>query len=293
MTERYEVTSELQRELVNSPAVFGDLEQGSEEYPAIRVHSVHYVMKIVSGLLLRRPAWFFDISEYGEGLADVGTQVIDLVHWTAFADQAIDYRKDIRIIGAHRWPLPLTLEQFQTVTGEDKIPAALAPYVREGRLDYYCNNAIHYTLRGVHVQLEIRWDWQAPEGSGDVYEAAFQGSKARIEIRQQATQNDRPELYIVPRSPELRQSTFRALQSTVQDLQVCWPGLAMEENATEAHLQIPEHFRVGHEGHFTQVAQRFFQYLHAPDRMPDWETSNMLAKYYVAIKGVELSQANL
>jgi len=67
----------------------------------------------------------------------------------------------------------------------------------------------------------------------------------------------------------------------------------MEENATEAHLQIPEHFRVGHEGHFAQVAQRFFQYLHAPDRMPHWETPNMLAKYYVATKGVELSQANL
>jgi hypothetical protein len=38
---------------------------------------------------------------------------------------------------------------------------------------------------------------------------------------------------------------------------VLWNDLALEENATEAHLQIPEHFRMGHEEHFAQVAQRF------------------------------------
>ena len=36
MTERYEVTSELQRELVNDAAVFGELETGSAAQPAFR-----------------------------------------------------------------------------------------------------------------------------------------------------------------------------------------------------------------------------------------------------------------
>ena len=284
MTERFEVTSELGRELVNSPEIFGQLEKGSAEHPAIQARSVHYIMKIVSGMPLRRPAWFFDTSESGEGLADVGTHVIDLVQWTAFADQAIDYRKDIQLVEAHRWPLTLTREQFNAVTGETNFPAALAPSVQGGKLDYYCNNAVHYTLRGVHARLEISWDWKASEGSGDVYEAAFQGSKARIEIRQQSAQNYRPELYVVPGSP--------ALQSKVRDLQSRWPGLSVEENATEAHLQIPEQFRVGHEAHFHQVAQSFFQYLRSPDLLPEWEAPNMLAKYYVATKGVELSLRN-
>src|SRR5579884_4053505 len=95
MTERYEATSELQRVFVNEPAVFGRLEQGSSDNPGIRARSVHHVMKAVAGVPLRRPAWFFDIDEYGEGLADVGTHVVDLVQWTAFPDQAIDYRNDI------------------------------------------------------------------------------------------------------------------------------------------------------------------------------------------------------
>ncbi len=55
-------------------------------------------MKVVAGLPLRRPAWFFDVTEYGDGLADVGTHVVDLVQWTAFPHELIDYKKDIRIL---------------------------------------------------------------------------------------------------------------------------------------------------------------------------------------------------
>ena len=93
MTERHEVTSQLQREFVNSPEVFGRLETGSAGDPAIRARSIHHVSKIVAGVPLRRPAWFFDIDEYGEALADVGTHVVDLVQWTAFPEQAIDVQR--------------------------------------------------------------------------------------------------------------------------------------------------------------------------------------------------------
>ena len=78
--------------------MFGTLERGSAQNPAVRARSIHHVMKVVAGTPLRRPPWFFDIDEYGEGLADVGTHVVDLVQWTAFPDQALDYRKDIEIL---------------------------------------------------------------------------------------------------------------------------------------------------------------------------------------------------
>ena len=45
------------------------------------------MIKTVAGVPLRRPVWFFDIDEYGEGLADVGTHVVDLVQWTVAPDQ--------------------------------------------------------------------------------------------------------------------------------------------------------------------------------------------------------------
>lgn len=274
MTERYEITSQLQRELVNSPEIFGELDAGTPRNPAISARSVHNIMKVVSGLPLRRPAWFFDINVQGEALADVGTHVVDLVQWIAFADQAIDYRSDIEILDVRRWALTLTPQQFQIVTGEK----------REQNLDYFCNNSIHYTLRGIHVNMETVWHWQAPEGAGDVYEFTFRGTEARIELRQGEAQNYRPEVYVIPSSS--------ALRSKIQALQARWPGLDMAETSGEARIVIPNHFREGHEAHFAQVTRRFFEYLRDPSSIPAWETPNMLAKYYVTTRGVELSQSS-
>src|SRR5690242_4768671 len=141
-------------------------------------------MKVVAGVPLRRPTWFFDIDEYGEGLADVGTHVVDLVQWTAFPDQALDYKTDVRITGAKRWPIKISKVQFRQVTGADDFPRELTSHVKDGNLQYYCNNSVNYTLRGTHVGLSILWAWKAPDGQGDVYEVSFRGTKARIELRQ-------------------------------------------------------------------------------------------------------------
>ena len=281
MTERYEVTSELQRELVNTPEVFGELTEGTRREPAIIARSIHYVMKIVSGVPLKRPAWFFNIEEYGEGLADVGTHVVDLVQWTAFADQSIDYRKDICLIDARRWPLHLSAAQLALVTGDAEAAAGLA---------YYCDNSVSYTLRGIHVRLEISWDWQAEPGRGDLYEANFRGTNASIQIRQGAPENHRPEVYVVPAHPKLRSAVFRALTQKIQQLQNRWPGVAISESEEGARLTMPERFRIGHEAHFAQVTNRFFQYFRNPQALPIWENPNMLAKYYVSTAGVDLSR---
>jgi len=278
MTERYEVTSQLQREFVNDPEVFGALEPGSASDPGVTARSVHHVMKTVAGVPLRRPAWFFDIVEYGEGLADVGTHVVDLVQWTAFPDQPIDYRKDIQVLAGRRWPLTLTAAQFAQVTGETR-----------GGLDYYCNNSVHYTLRGVHVKLEIVWNWEAPEGTGDVYEAMFRGTRARAEIRQGPSERHIPELYIVPTASVPPAEAAAAVRRRVDTLQARWPGLQAVESGQDLRIAVPEKFRVGHEAHFAQVANHFFRYVEAPRSMPAWERDYMTAKYYVSTRGVELS----
>ncbi len=279
MTERYEITSELQREFVNDPDVFGSLESGSASQPGVHARSVHHLMKVVAGVPLRRAPWFFDVEEYGEGLADVGTHVVDLVQWTAFPDQAIDYRKEIQVMEGRRWPITLAPAQFTQVTG--------AP--RETPLDYYCNNSVYYTIRGVHVKIEIVWNWEAPEGSGDVYEASFRGTKARAEIRQRTAERYLPELYIVPSNAAFRVDVFAAARRKIAAMQGRWPGLASVETEHELRIVIPEKFRVGHEAHFAQVTNRFFDYVKSPASMPGWERANMLAKYYVSTKGVELS----
>jgi predicted dehydrogenase len=289
MTERYEVTSELQRALVNSAGVFGEPVKGTDKHPGVVAKSIHHVMKVVAGVPLRRPSWFFDIDEYGEGLADVGTHVVDLVQWTLLPDQLIDYRKDIQVLAGRHWPLTLTRDHFRTVTGEPDYPTAIGKYVHDGKLDYYCNNSVDYTLRGIHVKMDILWNWEAPAGAGDVYEAAFRGTRSSAEIRQGSAEKFVPELYIVPVA-DARDSVFASLKKRVEELQSQWPGLAVQLNGNEARLVIPEKFRVGHEAHFAQVARRFFDYARAPQSMPAWERNYMLAKYYVSTKGVQLAQ---
>ena len=49
MTERYEITTILQKELANNPDVFGNLKTGTEQAPSIVKESVHNFYKIVSG----------------------------------------------------------------------------------------------------------------------------------------------------------------------------------------------------------------------------------------------------
>ncbi len=289
MTERYEITSILQKELVNDEALFGALAEGSDAAPAITARSVHHLMKEVAGVPLRRPAWFFDIVETGEGLADVGTHVVDLVQWTAFPNAKLDYRTDIHIHGARRWPTVIPRADFQRVTGEAEFPNYLAAHVKDGKLDYFCNNSVDYTVRGVHVKLDIFWNWEAPAGTGDSYEASFRGAKAKVEIRQSQAERYVPELYVVPEAGK-RTEVLAALQKKIAALQTRYPGVTVEDSADSMHIMIPSRFRVGHEAHFSQVANQFFHYLKAPNTMPDWEKSNMLVKYFVTTKGVELAQ---
>jgi predicted dehydrogenase len=290
MTERYEITSIVQRELVNDEGVFGRLAQGSDIEPAISAKSIHHLMKVVAGVPLRRPAWFFDVEETGEGLADVGTHVVDLVQWTAFPQQELDYKTDVRVLSGKRWPPVISKADFGKVTGEPDFPLSLLTRVKDGKLEYFCNNSVHYTVRGTHVSLDILWNWEAPPGSGDTYEAAFRGSKSRIEVRQGLAQQYIPEVYVVPNSVASQAEVSAALKKKVKDLQKTYPGVTLHQEGSEARIVIPDRYRVGHEAHFAQVTNRFFDYLKVPRTMPAWEKPNMLVKYYITTRGVELSQ---
>jgi predicted dehydrogenase len=272
MTERYEITSMLQRELVNSPEVFGEIVKGSEAEPAVYMESVHHILKLVAGVPNLRPAWFFDIHEQGEALADVGTHLVDLAQWTLFPDAALDYRKDVDVLSGSRWPTAITAEQFRQVTGQPG-PG----------LDYFCNTRSSYTVRGVHVKLDVLWRWEAAAGTGDTHVAINRGTKSRIEVRQGAAENFRPELYVVG-------DVKAALEARVADLARQFPGIAVEERGAEFRVTIPDRYRVGHEAHFAQVTNRFFDYLRNPETFPVWENPNMLAKYCVSTRGVDLSR---
>ncbi|HWB83848.1 MAG TPA: putative oxidoreductase C-terminal domain-containing protein [Bryobacteraceae bacterium] len=285
MTERYEITSILQRELRRDSAVFGDQVPGTASDPGVVMESVHHILKIVAGVANPRPAWFFDINEQGEALSDVGTHLVDLTQWTLFPESAIDYRRDIRLHSAARWPTVMTPAQFRQVTGEPRYPAYLEPWIRADSLEYFCNTRVSYELRGVHVKLDVLWNWEAPSGGGDTHYAVYRGTGARLEVRQGQAEAWRPELYVVPQA-----DVATALEKRIAALQDRFPGIGLRLSGKEYLITIPDSYRVGHEAHFAQVTNQFLKYLQDPGQMPAWEKPNMLAKYYVSTQGVAMAK---
>jgi predicted dehydrogenase len=288
MTERYEITSTLQRELVGDESVFGTAVPGSEQEPGVFMESKHYLLKMVAGAALRRPAWFFDVLQQGEGLTDVGTHLVDLVMWILYPNQPIDHKKEVRVLAGKRWPTEMKRGDFQKLTGEADFPEYLAPVVHGERLDYFCNTLVSYTLRGLHVKLNVLWDLEAAAGSGDTHLAVFRGSRSRVEVRQAAEQNYRPELYVVPN--EAAAALRPALETRIEQLQQRFPGIGLKELSGQYQVTIPDRFRIGHEAHFAQVTNQFLMYLREPASVPRWERPNMLAKYFVTTEGVRLAR---
>lgn len=281
MTQRFEAACILQRELVNDAEIFGSPLSGSPEEPAVRMESVHFLLKRVAGVPNLRPAWFFDAAEQGEGLSDVGTHLVDQVQWILFPEQAIEYARDIAVISGTRHPTILTAEQFRAVTG--------AYPKNEGLLRYDCNNSVVYTLRHIHVAIDVRWCLEAEPGGGDTHLAVFRGSGATVELRQGKEENYRPEVYVIPARPERFSALVTAVRRRVALLQNAWPGVVAEEQGTRVHVTIPEEHRIGHEAHFGRLAARFFDYVRNPGTLPPWEAPCMTAMYYVTTAGVEVA----
>lgn len=292
MTERFEVTNSLQRELVNDKATFGDIVQGTAEEPAVYMESVHHLKKMVAGAPNIRPPWFFDTAEQGEGFNDIGTHLVDLVQWTLFPGKAIDASSDIRVLSAQRWPTVISEGDFRSVTNEARFPQSLSASVKDGKLEYFCNTLVSYALRGIHTKLNVIWDWEPPAGAGDTHFASYRGTRARIEVRQTRADRYLPELYVVPADAGMKAQVLAAVQAKIGTLKTDYhyPGLGVEDRGAELHITIPGALRVGHEAHFAQVTASFLKYLRDRRTLPAWEWPNMLAKYTVTTKGTELSR---
>jgi predicted dehydrogenase len=289
MTERFEVTTELQRELVNDREAFGGVLPGTELEPAVYMESVHHLMKTVAGVPNIRPAWFFDTEEQGEGLNDIGTHLVDLAQWTLFPEQALDYRKDVRVRQAQRWPTLIPRADFKRVTGED-FPESLRARVKDGALEYFCNTLVSYTVRDVRVTLNVIWDWEAPSGSGDTHFASYRGSLSKVEVRQGPSDQYKSALYVVPNRAADKTAVVTAVKKRIAAVQAEYPGTEVLDLGPELRIQIPERLRVGHEEHFAQVTRRFLQYVRDRGTLPAWERPDMLAKYYVTTEGVRLAR---
>ncbi|HDZ40403.1 MAG TPA: oxidoreductase [Bacteroidetes bacterium] len=281
MTERYEITTMLQKALSQNKEIFGELRAGSADQPAVTKESVHHFFKYVSGHALQRPAWYFDTRQQGEGIVDVTTHLIDLIQWECYPGVVLD-KSDIEIIKARRWPGILSAEEFSEVSGMDSFPSFLDKDIIDGKLHVYANGEIIYKIKDTYARVVVEWKFRAGEGTGDTHYSVMKGTKSNLVIRQGEEELYKPELYL-----ELKEATDSLNPMLDQALdELPWEGIGYTRlNENTWKFIIPERYRLGHEAHFGQVMEKYLEYVNKGN-MPEWEVPNMIVKYYTATEAL-------
>jgi len=287
MTERFSVTTVLQRELSMLPDVFGKLDSGTVEKPAVEKISVHHFYKSVSGNTLVRPAWFFDVEQQGEGIVDVTTHLVDLVQWGCFPDQIVQ-KLDIQMIAAKRWPTILSKDEFKEVTKMEQFPDYLTKYVKDDKLNVFANGEFVYKIKGAVSKVSVVWNYKAPEGTGDTHYSIMRGSLSSLEIRQGVEEKYDPTLYIIAKEGTDLKAFAANLDKVVKALPQT--GLSIENvDKSTWKVVIPAALKVGHESHFAQVTAKYLDYL-KDGKLPEWEVPNMITKYYTTTLALKLAK---
>jgi predicted dehydrogenase len=287
MTERYEVTTILQKLLSQNKEIFGSVTVGSNLEPAVTKISIHHFSKTVSGKALQRPAWYFDVRQQGEGIVDVTTHLVDLVQWECFPDQILN-PSDIEMISAKRWPTLISKEEFNRVTGLNDFPSYLQKDIRNGQLEVYANGEMVYKIKGVFAKVSVEWKFEAPPGGGDTHYSVMHGTKCDLMIRQGAGEKFMPTLYI----ENVKGLTFNDFASKLKMAVNALPydSLQIEEvNNNSFKILIPDKYRVSHEEHFGQVMTHFLQYL-KDGKLPEWEVTGMITKYFTTTSALKLAR---
>ncbi len=288
MTERFEITTQLQRALSQQRGLFGVLDKGTPDNPSITKISVHNFSKVVAGEQLKRPEWFFDPEQQGEGIVDVTTHLVDLVQWEAFPGVTLA-PSDANVLSARRWTTPLTLEQFGRVTGAQEFPGFLKRFVADGVLNAPANGEFTYTLKGVHARVSVTWEFEAPPGAGDTHFSLMRGTKASLTIKQGAEQGFKPVLYIERAASVTPAQHQLALYTAITAVAKSFPGVDVKPEGDHYVVIVPDKYHNGHEAHFTQVTENFLGYVRA-GKLPDWEVPNMITKYATIMQAYEKSR---
>ena len=284
MTERYEVTTILQKLLSSEEEIFGKLMSGTKEEPAVTKISVHHFSKIVSGTPLLRPAWFFDVEQQGEGIVDVTTHLVDLIQWECFPEQILD-PSDINMVEAKRWPTVINKEEFKKVTGLEEFPDYLQKDVKNGKLNVFANGEMVYQIRGIWAKVSVSWNYEVPPGGGDTHYSVMHGSGCDLVIRHGAEENFIPALYI----ENIKGTGIDDFTTKLEEKLAAFPydSLSVEAvNGNVLKINIPGKYRTTHEEHFGEVTLRFLEYM-KEGALPEWEVAGTITKYFTTTSALK------
>lgn len=292
MTERHEITSILQKELSQIPELFGELQPGSPEEPAIVKESVHFFYKTVAGETLVRPAWFFDVNQQGESIVDVSTHLVDLILWQVFPEQPIDYQNPadgVEMVNARVWDTDLTRSQFELITGEEHFPGYLMEdVVADTVLNIVANGEFVFKARDVYGKVSVEWGFTNPDG-GDTHYSIMRGTNADLVIHQDIEQDFTATLYVQPAEDTNREGFESLLHEALDHLSDRYPGLTTEYTDLGWQINVPDEHVETHEEHFTWVTERYLNML-IDGALPEWERTNLETKYYLTTQAYSFSR---
>ncbi len=289
MTERYEITTVIQKKLMERGEVFGQPLVMADGSPTVYKFSVHHLYKLVNGLPLVRPPWYFDVGVQGEGIIDVSTHLVDMTHWMLFPGQAISYEDDLELIKARRWPTKVPLDIFQKITGAKSFPDAIAGQVQDDVLHYFCNGELVYRVKGVPVHIKLIWDLIEPEGAKDLHQSVIKGTLSDLRIRQLAEKGFMTELMLRPKTG--RERIGQEVEACLAEWQTDYPGLSLSEEGDEFLINIPAPLRTTHEEHFCKVRDAYLENLDN-DSFPPETFANILSRYTLLAEAREMALAS-
>ena len=274
MTEHYEITSILQKELMADKDIFGELVIDGDE-PAIVKESVHHLFKNVNGRALVRPPWYFDVNVQGEGIVDVTTHLTDLIQWMVFEGEEFDFETDYELCDAKRWHTDIPLDKFSLITKQKQFQREIMGKVKDDVLKLYSNGEFTYKLKGVPVKLSVVWALEAPEGGGDTHYSIMRGTKSDLLIEQGPQTGNKPELFIKAHGDLDEMEALLNSLIAKQDRD----GLEVIRDGEKLRLEIPAELRTSHEEHFAAVRDNFIACIDGVKEFPANMKSALKAKY--------------
>ena len=91
----------------------------------------------------------------------------------------------------------------------------------DDKLEVFANGDMVYKIRGIHAEVTVMWDYQAPEGAKDTHFSIMRGSKSNVIIRQGKEQNYRPDLYVevtdLKNKAEVGEALKKAIETSSKD----------------------------------------------------------------------------
>lgn len=70
-----------------------------------------------------------------------------------------------------------------------------------------------------------------------------------------------------------------------------YPDLQLKTYKGGWEVIIPEKYKVGHEANFAEVTKKYLGYF-KKGKLPEWEISDMLSKYYTTTRALEFALKN-